>query len=80
LLRLIRGQVVQIVALMLDQSSKANSIASWSRRRLRSAWKSDSPSSRQITALPLIRSDDALRRLATAVPTVTVGSAARRSF
>src|SRR5258707_3725540 len=63
LLRLIRGQVVQIVALMLDQRSEANSIAPWSRRRLRNAWRSDSPSCRQITALPSIRSDDALRRL-----------------
>src|SRR5450631_3925254 len=44
LLRLICRQVVQIVALMLDQRSKANSIASWLRRRLR----------RGVSALPAV--------------------------
>jgi hypothetical protein len=40
--------------------SNANSTASWSRRRLRSAWKSGVPFSRAITASPSIRNDDPL--------------------
>jgi len=59
LLALDQRHVAQIVALMLDQVEREQYGVVIAR-----ALKSDSPSSRQITASPSIRNDDALRRLA----------------
>ena len=55
--------VAQIAVVKFDQVD-ANNTASWPRCLLRSAWKSDVPSWREITPSPSIRNECALMRRA----------------